>query len=369
MNDLIVAIATPPGEGAIGIIRLSGQGAIELLANIFRPYKSDADIGARKNYSLSLGWIIETNGEKIDEVLVSIMRAPHSYTAEDVVEINCHGGSVAIRRCLQRCLQQGARLAEPGEFTKRAYLNGRLDLSQAEAVMELIRAKTERGLKLALQELEGKSGQVIAELEEHLLHLNAMVNASLDFPDEVGDINQTEAIDILQELIAKMDHLLQAAQRAEVYRDGIQIAICGKPNVGKSSLLNALAQKEKAIVTEIPGTTRDVIEEYINIRGIPVKIMDTAGIRVTQDLVEKIGVERSKESIAKADLVILVLDFGSGISSEDMDIFNTIPPEKLLVLVNKEDIAVKEISQAELEEHFAGIDSDTKFRQGRNRIR
>lgn len=355
MNDLIVAISTPPGEGAIGIIRLSGQGALDLLGNIFRPYHAGLDVADRKNYSLNLGWIMEANGEKIDEVLVSIMRGPHSYTAEDVVEINCHGGSVAIRRCLQRSLDQGARLAEPGEFTKRAYLNGRLELSQAEAVMELIRAKTDRGLKLALQELEGKSGQVIAELEEQLLHLNAMVDASLDFPDEVGEINQAEAITILHEVIGKIDHLLLAGRRAEVYRDGVQIAICGKPNVGKSSLLNALVQKEKAIVTEFPGTTRDVIEEYINIRGIPVKIMDTAGIRETEDLVEKIGVERSKDSIARADLVIFVLDYGSGISEEDMDIFNTIPPEKMLILVNKEDIEIKEISQAELETRFTGI--------------
>ena len=355
MNELIVAISTPPGEGAIGIIRMSGLGAIDLLAKIFRPYKVDSDIASRNNYSLSLGWMIEANEEKIDEVLVSIMRGPHSYTAEDVVEINCHGGSVAIRRCLQRCLHQGARLAEPGEFTKRAYLNGRLELSQAEAVMELIRAKTDRGLKLALQELEGKSGQVIAALEEQLLHLNAMVDASLDFPDEVGDINQAEAMTILQVVIDKIDHLLLAGRRAEVYRDGVQIAICGKPNVGKSSLLNALVRKEKAIVTEFPGTTRDVIEEYINIRGIPVKIMDTAGIRATEDLVEKIGVERSRESIVKADLVIFVLDYGSGISDEDMEIFNTIPAEKMIVLVNKEDIEVKEISQSELKNRFSGI--------------
>lgn len=355
MNDLIAAISTPPGEGAIGIIRLSGQGAIDLLGNIFRPYHAGLEVAERKNYALNLGWIIEANGDKIDEVLVSIMRGPHSYTAEDVVEINCHGGSVAIRRCLQRSLDLGARLAEPGEFTKRAYLNGRLELSQAEAVMELIRAKTDRGLKLALQELEGKSGQVIAELEGQLLHLNAMVNASLDFPDEVGEINQVEAITILQEVIGKIDHLLLAGKRAEVYRDGAQIAICGKPNVGKSSLLNALVQKEKAIVTAFPGTTRDVIEEYINIRGIPVKIMDTAGIRETEDLVEKIGVERSKDAIARADLVIFVLDYEAGISAEDMDIFNTIPPEKILILVNKEDILVKEISQAELETRFAGI--------------
>lgn len=355
MEDLIVAISTPPGEGAIGIIRLSGEGVFDLLGRIFRPYKADPELTARRNHSLNLGWIVDEQGAKIDEVLVGIMRGPHSYTAEDVAEINCHGGSLAIRRCLQRCLDEGARLAEPGEFTKRAFLNGRLELSQAEAVMEIIRAKTDRGLKLALQELEGKSGQVIAELEEILMHLNAMVDASLDFPDEVGDIDQSEAVVRLKAVVAKIDHLLEAGKRAEVYRDGVQIAICGKPNVGKSSLLNALAQKEKAIVTEIPGTTRDVIEEYINIRGIPVKIMDTAGIRETEDLVERIGVERSRESIARADLVIFVLDFAAGISEEDNEIFQMIPPEKMIVLANKEDVAVKEISPTELEERFCGI--------------
>ncbi len=355
INDPIVAISTPPGEGAIGIIRLSGSGVIELVGKVFMPYQEGFELTERKNFSLNLGWIMGSSGEKIDEVLVSVMRAPHSYTGEDLVEINCHGGSLVLRRCLQRCLEQGVRLAEPGEFTKRAFLNGRLELSQAEAVIDIIRAKTERGLRLAVQQLEGKQGQIIAEIEEQLLHLNAMLEASLDFPEEVGDFDQIQAREVLQGIIAKFEQMLTAGRRAEIYRDGIEMAICGKPNVGKSSLLNALAQKERAIVTEIPGTTRDVIEEYINIRGIPVKVMDTAGIRSTEDLVEKIGVERSREVIHKADLVVFVLDFGAGISLEDMDIFNTIPAEKIIVLVNKEDLVDKEISSAELEDKFRGL--------------
>jgi len=355
INDPIVAIATPPGEAAIGIVRLSGPGVIEQVESIFQPYREGMELSERANFSLNLGWLVAVDGEKIDEVLVSVMRAPHSYTGEDLVEINCHGGSLAIRLCLQRCLELGVRIAEPGEFTKRAFLNGRLELSQAEAVIDIIRAKTERGLHLALQQLAGQQGQMIAELEDHLLHLNAMLEASLDFPEEVGDMDQAEARDILERVIKELDKLLQAGRRAEIYRDGIELAICGKPNVGKSSLLNALAQKEKAIVTEIPGTTRDVIEEYINIRGIPVKVMDTAGIRMTEDLVEKIGVDKSRQVIHKADLVVLVLDFAAGISTEDLDIFNSIPPEKLIVLVNKEDVQEKEISAAELTAHFSDL--------------
>lgn len=352
-NDIIVAVSTPPGEGAVGIIRMSGNGAVHIADKIFLPYNKDVSLGERRNFSLTLGWILAADGNRIDEVLVGIMRSPHSYTGEDVVEINCHGGGAALRACLQRCLDLGARLAEPGEFTKRAFLNDRLELEQAEAVLEIIRAKTERGLQLAVKQLSGKTARFIAELEDKLLGLNAMVDASLDFPEEVGDLNQDEARMILQETIDTINGWLEAARRAEIYRDGVELAIVGKPNVGKSSLLNALSRKEKAIVTDIPGTTRDIVEEYINVRGIPVKLMDTAGIRATEDLVEKIGVEKSRELIAQADLVVLVLDFAAGIAGEDMEIFQHIPAEKCLVLVNKEDIERKAISEEELTDKFS----------------
>ena len=352
-NDIIAAISTPPGEGAVGIIRMSGNGALEMAEKMFLPYNKEVSLSERRNFSLNLGWILDRNGTRSDEVLIGVMRSPRSYTGEDVVEINCHGGGAALRACLQRCLELGARLAEPGEFTKRAFLNDRLGLEQAEAVLDIIRAKTERGLQLAVKQLSGRSGEFIAELEDRLLGLNAMVDASLDFPEEVGDPDQEEARQTLQEIIAVIDHWLESARRGEIYRDGIELAIVGKPNVGKSSLLNALSRKEKAIVTDIPGTTRDIVEEYINVRGIPVKLMDTAGIRTTEDLVEKIGVEKSRELIAQADLVVLVLDFEAGIASEDMEIFQTIPEAKRLVLVNKEDIERKAITEEELTEKFA----------------
>jgi tRNA modification GTPase len=352
-NDIIVAVSTPPGEGAVGIIRMSGGGAIEMADKIFLPYNNEVSLSERRSFSLNLGWIMAADGNRIDEVLAGIMRSPRSYTGEDVVEINCHGGGAALRACLQRCMDLGARLAEPGEFTKRAFLNDRLALEQAEAVLDIIRAKTERGLQLSVKQLSGRAGRFIAELEDRLLGLNAMVDASLDFPDEVGDLDQNEARRILAETIATIDNWLEAARRAEIYRDGIDLAIVGKPNVGKSSLLNALSRKEKAIVTDIPGTTRDIVEEYINVRGIPVKLMDTAGIRATEDLVEKIGVEKARELIAQADLVVLVLDFEAGITGEDMEIFQHIPEQKRLVLVNKEDIERKAISEEELAERFS----------------
>jgi len=352
LNDDIAALSTPPGEGGIGIIRLSGNGIMDRVSKIFVP-ASKMDLSQRKGFTLSLGWIIDKDGSKVDEVLLGIMKAPRSYTGEDVIEINCHGGSMPIRRCLQRCLEAGLRLAEPGEFTKRAFLNGRLDLSQAEAVIDIIRAKTDRGLKLALQQLEGKTNY-IEDLEDKLLQVNAMVEASLDFPEEVGDLDYEEAASILSQVKESMDRVIESGQRNEIYRDGVKLVICGKPNVGKSSLLNALVKKEKAIVTDIPGTTRDVVEEYINVRGIPVKIMDTAGIRLTEDFVEKIGVEKSKEVIEQADLIIFMLDMAEGISREDLEIYRNIKHDRLIVLVNKEDLEEKKITSEELDTLFKG---------------
>ncbi len=352
-EDVIAALSTPPGDGAIGIIRLSGSGVIELVNKIFEP-STGTMLNERPAFSLSLGWIKEMDGSKIDQVLASIMRAPHSYTGEDVVEINCHGGSLPVRRCLQSCLELGIRLAEPGEFTKRAFLNGRLDLSQAEAVIDVIRAKTDQGLRLAMRQLEGNS-LYIDEIEEDLLQVNALLEASLDFPEEVGDLNDEEAGLILESARIKLDRLLRVGRRNEIYRDGINVVICGRPNVGKSSLLNALLRKEKAIVTDIPGTTRDVVEDYINIRGIPVKLMDTAGIRVTEDFVEKIGVEKSREVIEQAELLIFMLDVTEGICQEDMNIYNMVNRERVIVLVNKDDLEAKRISTDQLEQLFPDV--------------
>ena len=353
LHDDIAALSTPPGEGGIGIIRLSGPSIMARVSRMFVPH-SGPPLAQRAAFTLSLGWITDRDGSKIDQVLLGIMRAPHSYTGEDVIEINCHGGSMPVRRCLQRCLDEGMRLAEPGEYTKRAFLNGRMDLSQAEAVIDIIRAKTDRGLKLALQQLEGSLSGIEA-LEDRLLHLNAMVEASLDFPEEVGDVDYDQAAAILTQLRVDMDRIIAAGQRNEVYRDGVKVVICGKPNVGKSSLLNALIKKEKAIVTAIPGTTRDVVEEFINVRGIPVKLMDTAGIRLTDDFVEKIGVERSKAVIEQADLLLFMLDVSEGISQEDLDIYQNLNREQLIILVNKEDLDQKRISRAQLTDLFAGV--------------
>lgn len=354
-SDDIAAIATPPGEGGIAIIRLSGGGVIEKASKIFRPHRQSVDIRKKDGYSLTLGWILDHEGEAVDEVLLALMRAPHSYTGEDVVEIHCHGGILPARRCLETVMRHKVRIAEPGEFTRRAFLNGRLDASQAEAVIEIIRAKSEKSMKLAIKQLSGHNSEYIHLLEDRLMELNAMVAASLDFPDEVGELEYKRAEAIMLKCQELIDRLLRAGKRADVYREGIAIAICGKPNVGKSSLLNVLLRKDRAIVTSIPGTTRDIIEEQLNIKGIPVRLMDTAGIRATEDLVEKIGVERSQEVIREADLVIFLLDIGTGITDEDRAIYREIENQKLVVLANKEDLEDKNITSADMNKYFPGV--------------
>ena len=355
LYDDIAAISTPPGEGGIAIIRLSGSGVIEKAAQIFKTRRSGIDIRKKEGYSLILGWIIDADGETVDEVLLALMRAPRSYTGEDVVEIHCHGGILPARRCLEAVMRQGTRIAEPGEFTRRAFLNGRLDASQAEAVIEIIRAKSDKSMKLALKQLVGRNSEYIHSLEDRLLELNAMVEASLDFPEEVGDLEYNRAEAIMLEAMDVIDRLIRAGKRADIYREGIAIAICGKPNVGKSSLLNTLLRKDRAIVTSIPGTTRDVIEEQLNIKGIPVRLMDTAGIHVTSDVVEKIGVEKSQEVIREADLVLFLLDAGDGITSDDLNIFRSIENQNLIILVNKEDLEEKNITSRDMEQYFPGV--------------
>lgn len=354
-NDDIAAISTAPGESGIAIIRLSGSEVIAKAARIFKPYRADSDILTRPSHTLTLGWILDEQQEAVDEVLLGIMKGPRSYTGEDVVEINCHGGTLVARRCLEVVLQCGVRIAEPGEFTRRAFLNGRMDASQAEAVIEVIRAKTEKGLRLAVKQLSGQNSRQVHRLEERLIYVNAMLEASLDFPDEVGEPDYEEMRKIIQEQLSLVDKILNSGQRAQIYREGINAVICGKPNVGKSSLLNALLRQEKAIVTNIPGTTRDIVEDYINIHGIPVRIMDTAGIRSTEDLVERIGVERSEEVIRNADLVLLLLDVEAGITFEDLKIYEKIDKTKTIILVNKEDLEIKNISEEQIKETFKGV--------------
>lgn len=355
MQDDIAAISTPPGEGGIAIVRLSGSNVIETVEKVFKPFRQEVHLAQRPTHTLTLGWILDQEGQPIDEVLVSIMRGPHSYTGEDVVEVNCHGGTLPARQVLERIMQTGIRLAEPGEFTRRAFLNGRLDASQAEAVIDVIRAKTDKAMQIAMRRLQGSTSRLVQQLEDELIHVNALVEASLDFPDEVGEPDYEEIGEKLEQVVAQLDHMLETARRADIYRQGISVAIAGKPNVGKSSLLNALLRKEKAIVTSIPGTTRDVIEDWLNIRGIPVRILDTAGIRDTEDVVERIGVERSREVIKQADLIIFLLDVTSGITAEDQYIYDSIEHGKFIVLVNKEDLEDKKLTGQDLQRIFPGI--------------
>ncbi|WLF69462.1 tRNA uridine-5-carboxymethylaminomethyl(34) synthesis GTPase MnmE [Clostridium septicum] len=342
--DTICAIATALGEGGIAIIRVSGDRALDIVSKIFKP-KNGADIKTMKTYTMRYGHVIDFETEElVDEVIISYMKGPRSFTAEDTVEINCHGGVTSTNKVLETVIKAGARIAEPGEFTKRAFLNGRIDLSQAEAVMDLITAKTELAMKSALMQSSGSLSQEINKLNEYLLNVLALIEYAVDFTEDDEEIDPTIPIRVaesLNEAITNMDRLLKNAEEGKIIRDGLSLAIVGKPNVGKSSLLNALLKEKRAIVTEIAGTTRDVIEEYINLDGIPIKIIDTAGIRDTEDVVEKIGVERSKEKIKEADLVLLVLDSSRELDAEDREIIEAIRHKKSIVILNKIDLENK----------------------------
>lgn len=358
MNDTIAAVATAYGEGGIGIIRISGEKSLAILGEVFEPAgKYEEAVSRRMMYGKIVDWKSEdgkgnkTDGawaigsretrdkEIIDEVLAVYMKGPKTYTAEDVVEINCHGGIVPLRKTLALVLRKGARLAEPGEFTKRAFLNGRLDLSQAEAVIDLVKAKTDKGFDVALSQLEGSLSAQIEKIRKKLLDLLVDITVNIDYPDE--DIEEL-AYETLEKNISSardmIEKLLRTASTGRMIREGIRIAIVGKPNVGKSSLMNGLLRANRAIVTEIPGTTRDTIEEAVNIRNIPVYLIDTAGIRETTDQVEQIGIEKSKEAVQRADFVIFILDASRALSIEDREIATHLEEEKTLVLINKQDL-------------------------------
>lgn len=338
-GETITAVATAVGEGAIGIVRMSGNKAIAIVSEIFKGIKDQnaADIDSQK---MAYGHIVDSESKKaVDEVLVLIMRAPRSYTREDVVEIHCHGGVVPLRKILELTIRYGARLAEPGEFTKRAFLNGRLDLAQAEAVIDIIRAKTDASLRMALGHLAGALSEKIRILRYDILGMIANLEATIDFPEE--DIEELTAHDVkiaVTLVIEEINHLLATKETGRILREGLETVIIGKPNVGKSSLLNALLKEKRAIVTDVPGTTRDIIEEFVNIRGIPLKIVDTAGIRETSDIVEKLGVEKAREYIATADLILLILDASLPLSADDREVLELLPGREAIVLVNKSDL-------------------------------
>lgn len=349
LDDVIAAISTPMGTGGIGIVRMSGAGCITLADEIFIGKKH---LTEKASHTLSYGRITDgKNGEVIDEVLVSIMKAPHTYTREDIVEINCHGGALVTRRVLEALLKTGARLAEPGEFTKRSFLNGRIDLTQAEAVIDLIESKTELSRQAAVHQLEGRLKTAVREMREEILDMIASIEAVIDYPDyDIEEETYGNMEQGAKKLLERMEQLLAGADRGKIIREGLQTVIVGKPNVGKSSLLNWLLEEERAIVTDIPGTTRDTVEEYLNIDGIPIKIVDTAGIRETGDIVERMGVEKSKTYAENADLVLMMLDGSRPLEAEDREILSFIKEKKTIVLLNKTDLEQK-LSLAELESY------------------
>lgn len=338
-EDTIAAVSTPVGEGGIGIVRISGDEAINIIEKIFKSAKNKK-VRDIKSYSMLYGHIFNPkDGEIIDEVIISYMKKPNTYTKEDVVEINCHGGVVAVKRILSIALENGARLAEPGEFTKRAFLNGRIDLSQAEGVIDLIRSLTDESMKIAMNQVQGKLSKRVKEIMKELLGILSHIEACVDFPEEdIDDVVARNIIENGSKISTQIQELIDGFEAGKILREGLSTIIVGKPNVGKSSLLNSLLHEKRAIVTDIPGTTRDVIEEYINIDGIPVKIIDTAGIREAKDIVEKIGVEKTKEYIDKSDLIILMLDASRPIEEEDKKIIQILKDKRVIVVINKYDL-------------------------------
>jgi len=336
----IAAIATPPGAGGIGIIRISGPDALALLHHLFRPQRDRPLLSHRLTY----GWIVDpASGQTLDEVMAVLMAAPHSYTREDVVEIQSHSSYLILQQILGLVLSAGALPAEPGEFTKRAFLNGRLDLTRAEAVIDLLQAQTSQGLQIAISQLRGTLQARVEAVRQELLTVRALLEVAIDFPDDdLEIINPTILLaDLATKVIAPLEELLRAADRGRIYREGIAVVILGRPNVGKSSLLNSLLKEERAIVTEIPGTTRDTIEDFLNIKGMPVRIVDTAGIRENAEAVEELGIQRARRQQEGADLVLLVLDGAAGVGDDDLALIASLAGRPALLVVNKIDVCAE----------------------------
>ena len=348
--DTIVAISTPAGSGGIGIIRMSGKKAFQILEKIFKPKHPQAEI---KGYSIQYGTILDKKEKIIDEVLVSYFVSPKSYTRENMCEINTHGNAVVLDKILKLCIENGAFLAEPGEFTKRAFLNGRIDLSQAESVIDLINAKTEKEQEVAISQLEGYLSKEIQEIKKDILTCLADIEASIDYPEyDIEEKTSTEIKETVGKIVTKLEILEKSFQNGKLVREGIKVAIIGRPNAGKSSLLNTILKEERAIVTNIEGTTRDTIEEYVTIGGILFKLIDTAGIRESTNEIEKIGINKSKEALKTADLVIAVLDSSEKITSEDKKILEDIKNKNAIILLNKSDLQEPKIEKEKLSKIF-----------------
>ncbi|MDK7226615.1 tRNA uridine-5-carboxymethylaminomethyl(34) synthesis GTPase MnmE [Lactobacillus iners] len=337
--DTIAAIATPIGEGGISIIRVSGENALEIVNKIFR----GANLNKVASHTIHYGHIIDyANKDVVDEVLVTVMLAPKTFTRENTVEVSCHGGLLVTEKILQLILDNGARMATPGEFTKRAFINGRIDLTQAESIMDIIEAKTDRARQVAIKQLEGGLLFEIRKLRQELLNTMAHEEVNIDYPEyDMDDVTSKEMYDKAQQVIKEIDKLLATAQEGKVVRSGLATAIVGRPNVGKSSLLNYLSKEEKAIVTNIAGTTRDTLEEYVSLKGILLKLIDTAGIRQTDDIVEKIGVERSKRAITESDLVLLLINSSEELTEEDQKLLELTQDKKRIIILNKADQVAK----------------------------
>lgn len=336
--DTIAAIATASGNSGIGIIRVSGDEAIEIVDKIFKSVNSDKKLVNVKSHTINYGHIVD-NDKVIDEVLVSVMNGPHSYTGEDVVEINCHGGMIVIRKILEIVLKNGARTAEPGEFTKRAFLNGRMDLSQAEAVMDVINAKNEFALSSSIEQLNGRVSEKIKSLREKIIYNIAFIESALDDPEHISIDGYSEKLSkILEDVNGELSRLINNFDNGRIVKEGVKTVILGKPNAGKSSLLNLLLGEERAIVTDIEGTTRDTLEESINLNGVFLNLIDTAGIRDSEDVVEQIGVNKAKELAEKSDLVIFVADASKELDENDKEIINLIKDKQAIVLLNKSDL-------------------------------
>jgi len=335
--DTIAAISTPLGEGAIGIVRLSGTDSFAIAQKIFK----GKDLNKVASHTLNYGHIIDPlTGKVMDEVMVGAMKSPKTFTREDIIEINTHGGIAVTNEILQLAIREGARLAEPGEFTKRAFLNGRVDLTQAEAVMDIIRAKTDKAMNIAVKQLDGSLSDLINNTRQEILNTLAQVEVNIDYPeyDDVEEATTAVIREKTMEFEQLLTNLLRTARRGKILREGISTAIIGRPNVGKSSLLNNLLREDKAIVTDIAGTTRDVIEEYVNINGVPLKLIDTAGIRETDDIVEQIGVERSKKALKEADLVLLVINASESLTAQDRQLLEISQDTNRIILLNKTDL-------------------------------